>query len=138
MEEVSYKIEWSDALSMSNAEIDSEHQNFIKLVNDLNGEIASQQRDKTVVGHIMTHILEDAVAHFSNEERLFVKYDYPNAQEHKQIHSDLINKFEQALKEFQNTELGLRWTTIGLEIRNMLVDHVLNEDTKYIEYLRTD
>ncbi len=133
----SWKIEWSDALSMSNPEIDAEHQNFINLVNELNGEIASQRRDKAVVEHIMSRILEGAIAHFSHEERLFVEKGYPSAKEHLRIHSDLINKFSQALEEIHNTDIGVRWTKVGLEIKNLLVDHVLNEDTKYIEYLRT-
>ncbi|ATX80803.1 hypothetical protein Ga0123461_2404 [Mariprofundus aestuarium] len=36
MDSLPWKIEWSDELSMSNAEIDAEHQHFIKLVNELN------------------------------------------------------------------------------------------------------
>jgi hemerythrin-like metal-binding protein len=131
-----WEIEWSDALSMSNPKIDAEHQHFIKLVNELNDAI-SQQRDKAVVEHIMSLMLEDAIAHFSHEERLFVENDYPAAQEHAQIHSELISKFRQALIEIQNTDFGRVWVEASLLIKSLLVDHILNEDIKYIEYLRT-
>ena len=132
-----WAIEWSDALSMSNPEIDAEHQHFIKLVNELNGAIIARQ-DKSDIQRIMGLILEDAIAHFSHEERLFIEKNYPAAQEHTQIHSELIDKFRQANKDIQNTEFGAEWIETGLAIKGLLVDHVLNEDTRYIEYLRTE
>jgi len=133
-----FKIVWSDALSMSNPEIDAEHQNFIHLVNKLNTEIISQKRDKAVVEQIMNRIMKDAIAHFSHEEHLFAEKEYPDAEEHTKIHSELITKFEQALKVIQNSDFGEVWIKAGLEIKALLVEHVLNEDTKYIEYLRTE
>jgi hemerythrin-like metal-binding protein len=131
-------IEWSDALSMSNPEIDAEHQHCIGLVNQLNKKILSQQQDKAVIEHIMGLILMDAVAHFAHEERLFVENNYPAAQEHAQIHSEAINKFKQALKEIQSTNIRAVWVKEGVGIKNLLVAHLLNEDTKYIEYLQTE
>ncbi|MES9899968.1 MAG: hemerythrin domain-containing protein [Sedimenticola sp.] len=133
-----WRIEWSDELSMSNSGIDAEHQNFIRLVNELNDEIMSQERDKGVVEHIMNLILKDAVAHFLHEERLFVENNYPATLEHTQIHLVLIAKFKKALEEIQNTDFSKEWIDIGLDIKDLLVDHVLSEDTKYIEYLRTE
>jgi len=138
METSPFTIVWSGALSMSNPEIDAEHQHFIKLVNELNTEIVSQKRDKAAVEEIMNRIMKDAIAHFSHEERLFAEKGYPDAQEHTQIHSQLIYKFEQALKEIQNSDFGKVWIKAGLEIKDLLVSHVINEDMKYIEYLRTE
>jgi len=138
MDSSPWKIEWSDELSMSNAEIDAEHQHFIKLVNELNHEIMSQQRDKAVVEHIMSLILEDAITHFAHEERLFIEKSYPDRQEHVQIHSDLIGKFKQVLKEIHNSEFSREWIEMGMSIRELLVSHVLYEDTRYIEYLRSE
>lgn len=108
---------------------------MIKLLNELHDEISSQQRDKAVVEHIMSLILEDAIAHFSREERLFVESNYPAAQEHAQIHSELISKLKQAFIEIQNTDIGRVWAETSLTIKSLLVDHIFNEDIKHIEYL---
>ncbi len=108
---------------------------MIKLLNELHDEISSQQRDKAVVEHIMSLILEGAIAHFSHEERLFVENNYPAAQEHAQIHSELISKLKQALIEIQNTDIGRVWGETSLTIKGLLVDHIFNEDIKYFEYL---
>ena len=130
--------EWADALSMSNPEIDAEHKHFIDLVDMLNSEIASQQRDKDNILRIMGLLLEDAHAHFEHEERLFEEKSYPKAEEHAQIHSQLIKALEQGLKDIRNTDHIARWVDIGLETKTALLTHMLDEDTKYISYLRTD
>ncbi len=134
----SWTIEWSDALSMSHPEIDAEHQHFIKLVNQLNEKIMKQHRDKAGIEHIMCLILEDAIAHFLHEERILAEKAYPATQEHILIHSELINKFKQALKDIQTTNISAAWIKTGLDIKDLLVDHLLKEDTKYIEYLQTE
>ncbi len=131
-------IEWSDALSMSNPEIDAEHQHCIGLVNQLNIKILSQQQDKAVIEHIMGLLLEDAIVHFAHEEQILAEKAYPATQEHILIHSELINKFKQALKDIQTTNISAAWIKTGLDIKDLLVDHLLKEDTKYIEYLRTE
>jgi len=133
-----WEIEWSDVLSMSNPVIDAEHQHFIELVNDLNGEILNQRRDKAAIEHIMKLILEGAIAHFEHEERLLVENAYPAAREHAQIHSELTSKIKLALKDIQDTEPSTAWIETGLKIKVLLVDHLLNEDTKYINYIRTE
>jgi len=133
----SWTIEWSDALSMSHPELDAEHQHFIKLVNDLNDAI-SQQKDKAVIEYIMGLILEDAITHFSHEERLFAEKAYPAAQEHVLQHLTLINQFNQTMEDVRASKIRAVWIKMGLEIKDLLVEHLLVEDTKYIEYLQAE
>lgn len=135
----SWTIEWSDELSMSHPEIDAEHQQFIKIVNALNDEIMCKHRgDKEAVEHLLCLLLEDARAHFLNEERLFSEKAYVHAEEHVRIHSELIKTFEQALKTIQGTEIKALWIKMGLSIKDQLIDHFLEEDAKYIECLKAE
>lgn len=137
MAEASWKIEWSDALSMSNPEIDAEHQRFIALLNELNGAIIGGHHDNADIERIMNVLLGDAIAHFSHEERLFVEKGYPAAQAHTQIHSAIISKFKQTLKQIHDSEFSNGWIERVLTIKNLLINHILIDDTKYSEYLRT-
>ncbi|MDX8411198.1 MAG: hemerythrin domain-containing protein [Mariprofundaceae bacterium] len=138
MENPPWKIEWSNALSMANPEIDAEHQHFIELINDLNGEIMNPQRDKAVIVRLLRHILEESIAHFEHEERFFVENAYPAAKKHAQIHSKIAKKIKIALKDFLDTKPSMVWIETGLRIKVLLVNHLLNEDTRYINYLRTE
>ncbi|MET0015233.1 MAG: bacteriohemerythrin [Sedimenticola sp.] len=137
MDEIPWKIEWSDALSMRNAEIDAEHKHFIDLVNRLNAAIRERQ-DKAQVEQIMELILEDAREHFKHEERLFAEKAFPGAGEHSAIHRGLLAGLEEAMAEFRDSDFSYEWIKIGLSIKDQLVQHVLVEDVRYIEYLATD
>ena len=137
MQIMSWRIEWTDALSMSNPQLDAQHQHFFALINKLNRAI-NDRRDKAEIERIMNLLLEDAVAHFAHEERLFAEREYPRAQEHAQLHAELINTYQQALKKIQQTEFSRVWIYTGLAIKTRLVEHVLIEDTRYIAYLRSE
>ncbi|HKI59781.1 MAG TPA: hemerythrin domain-containing protein, partial [Mariprofundaceae bacterium] len=115
-----WKIEWSDALSMNNTEIDAEHKTFISLVNELNSAIISRQR-KADVESILKRIVDHSILHFSNEERLFVQMQYPKTQEHMQLHASLIITLKKMMVRIHNTEFGREWTEIGFAIKNALV-----------------
>ena len=134
----SVEIKWSEALSMKNAEIDAEHQQFIKLVNELNGVGMQQPLDKASIEKIMKKILADVTNHFTHEEQLLKEKGYPELPEHVQTHSELLNELKQALDEIQKTKIRAVWSKIGLSIKDKLVLHILDEDAKYIEYLRTE
>jgi len=131
-------IKWSDDLSMFNQEIDDEHKRLIFLVNMLNTEIVSQQREQKNIQHILNLMLVDSIAHFSHEERLFSEKSYPNAEEHRLSHEKLVHQINQAMKKIQETDFVKDWVRIGLEIQQSLVDHLILEDTQYIQYLRSD
>jgi len=131
-----WKIEWSDELSMLNPEIDDQHKNFVKLINDLNAEIMDVQGDKAVIQHKMRLVLDDAIVHFRHEERLMAEKAYPDAEEHTLIHSKLIDEFNQAQEDIQGSDIRAVWVKMGMHIKDKLVSHLLNEDSRYIEYLR--
>ncbi|TLS66168.1 hypothetical protein FEF65_11285 [Mariprofundus erugo] len=138
MRNTPWTIEWSDELSMHNQEIDAEHKHFIQMVNEFNHEVTSKQHDKNEIVRIMGFILEDAAVHFANEELLFVENHFPLAMEHAEIHEQLLNKLEGVLKELKASNYSQEWVDLGGEIKNALIDHILNHDTQYIDYLRTE
>lgn len=47
-----------------------------------------------------------------------------------------INQFNQAMEEIKASKIRAVWIKTGLEIKDLLVDHLLVEDTKYSEYLQ--
>ncbi len=137
MEAAPWKIEWSDALSMRNPEIDAEHQEFASLVNELNSAILSR-RSKGDVESVLKRIVAHSIEHFANEEKLFVQMQYPKTQEHMQLHAELIITLKKILTEIHNSEFSKQWIEMGLAIKNALVSHILTDDAQYIEYLRTE
>jgi hemerythrin len=130
-----WKIEWSEALSMGNADVDAEHKEFASLVNELNSAIISRQ-SKADVEAILHRIVDHSIIHFSNEERLFVQMQYPKTQEHIHLHAKLIITLRKIMTNIHHTEFSREWIEMGLAIKNALVDHILIDDSQYIEHLR--
>lgn len=136
MDATPWKIVWTDALSMHNPEIDAQHQRFAGLVNELNAALIDR-REKSVIVGIMQRILDDAVAHFAYEERLFAEKKYPLAQTHAQRHAELVVALQGVLSLMQHSDIALEWMDAGLKVKQFLIEHLIHEDVLYIDYLRT-
>lgn len=131
------KIEWSESLSMGNEKIDADHQEFISLVNELNRAIAGRH-SKEDIEAILKRILTHSITHFANEEKLFAQMKYPKTQEHIHIHARLIITLNKILTNIHHSEFSKEWIDMGLGIKHALINHILIEDTQYIEYLRPE
>lgn len=136
MEEAEWKIAWSDTLSVDVPEMDDEHRRFIARVNDVNKAILEAQ-DKATVARLMDLMLREAAQHFLHEEQLMQQWHYPLAQAHAEQHAQLSAKFNQAMQEFQESDLSYVWALKGLQAKQLLVEHLLREDIKYKEFLQT-
>jgi hemerythrin-like metal-binding protein len=128
-----WHLQWSPELSVHIPEIDAEHRHFIHLINDLNEAIAKRM-SLSEVRKRMQDILDDAVAHFRHEEELFREWDYPEAEQHARIHAAALEIFHGILRRIQRSEMEYEWVEAGLQVKELLVSHLLNEDMKYRDY----
>ena len=130
-----WRLEWTDELSVCIPEIDAEHQHFIQLVNELNEAIACRM-DMAEIKKRMQAILDDAAAHFDHEEKLFREWGYPEAAEHADKHAQVTLALQEIMARFERGGTEREWIEAGLEIKETLVDHLLVEDMKYRDYRR--
>jgi hemerythrin-like metal-binding protein len=114
-------------------EIDAEHKHFIMLVNELNGAIISRLGIEEVK-RCMRAILDDAVAHFGHEQRLFNEWGYPGAAEHEKKHAEAIQYLHKISEGFEGDGTDYQWIEAGLKVKQALVEHLLTEDMKYRDY----
>lgn len=128
-----WRLEWNDSLSVYIPEIDAEHRYFIQLVNELNIAIADRM-DVAEVKRRMQVIQDDAVAHFSHEERFFSECGYPEAAEHAKKHEQIISALHEIMRRFEHEGTDYEWIKAGLEVKQILVSHLLVEDMKYRDY----
>lgn len=132
-------IEWSDELSMSNAKIDADHQRLIELVNMLQAEVVSQQRSQEGLARITGLILETKIPHNAIEEEILIeKHVITKAHELHQHHLQLTDEVKQLLEEIQKSPNVHVWAASGLKVVSLLTYHIMNIDTKYREYFRTE
>ena len=129
-----WTIQWNENLSVGIPEIDADHERFASLVNDLNDAIAAR-REKPEVAHRLKLIIADAKLHFEHEEKLFDEHGYPDAKHHAELHAELTGRLLHLLDEFERSQDSYHWIESGLLIKKLLVDHLLDEDMKYQDFL---
>lgn len=135
MSERIWKIEWNESMSVGIPEIDEEHKHFIGLVNRFNESVANRM-ELTAVVKVIGEILDFVDYHFPNEETLFKKFAYPEADDHAQKHAQLKTLLGQINEHAKGERTDYLWIEAGLKIKDEIVNHLLNEDMKYAEYFR--
>ena len=122
-------IEWNDNLSVNVKEIDSEHKKLIAMINELHSAMGSG-KGKDAMGRILGGLAEYTKTHFSYEENLMQKHNYPGYLGHKGQHDALTKQVLDLQGKFQEGK-----ALVTVEVMNFLKDwlqnHIQNTDKKY-------
>jgi hemerythrin len=128
------KITWTDDYIIGNEKIDEQHQNIVRLINQLVDE-----KDISLNSEIFHAVLNELViyayGHLTYEEGLLCDIDYPYFDDHKTLHEDY-------LEQFSDYSLESLWREDGTPERMLdyLIvwwnNHILVEDMKYKPFLQ--
>jgi len=123
-------IEWSESLSVSVGEIDAQHRELVRLINEL-GDAMRLGKGREVLGSVLDGLITYSREHFATEERYFDLFGYADEAAHRKEHAEFLAK----VSGFRESLLTER---VGLSIRVMrflgdwLVEHVQGSDRKYV------
>ncbi len=135
MKRPTWKLTWTDDMSVGIPEIDEDHKNFIFLINELNRSI-TEGRGPTDIKQKLQLVVDDAERHFVQEEKLLQEWRYPDAEAHAKIHVQALKALRSIREKFIPYGLDSEWVDAGLMIKGILIDHILTEDMKYADYYR--
>lgn len=127
-------IELTEDMRVGVAEIDAEHQKLADAVNRLYAGLRSGDgREK--LGELFDKLIVMTVTHFVHEERLFAKTNYPDRDAHTSEHADLKRWIVDAHDRFLAGSSDALTDEFAVELKNWLVDHIMQMDRKYGGYL---
>jgi hemerythrin-like metal-binding protein len=125
-------ITWSESLSVGIKQIDLQHQKLIDMINDFNSAMLRRE-SQLVMEKIVDDLFDYTGSHFHLEERLFQKYNYPDAVEHLKEHK----AFFKNIWDFK-VNLTLGKAVVSEEIMQFLSDwlrnHIMGTDKKYSQF----
>ena len=125
---------WGPKIQLGIKEIDDQHKVLVDLINKLYRAM-KQGSGYRIVDQIMKELTDYTKFHFGFEEKQFQKFGYPELEEHKEIHRNLVAK----VVDFQNQLRGGK-ANVTMDLMNFLVDwlqtHILKVDRKYLPYLQ--
>jgi len=124
-------LEWDQKLSVGVENIDLQHRYFIDLIGRLSIELAGQ--DKDYQAKLIDELSGYTRQHFTAEENLMYKLGYPNLEEHRESHQNLLEKL--------HGQIGLYLLDMleGEEIiaylSTWLLKHILKEDRQLGQFI---
>lgn len=129
-------IKWSESLNLGIKEVDDQHRKFLELVNQLCTAM-KEKKAQTVQSEIIDKLLCYAFYHFTKEERLLNKSNYPGLRPHMREHEAFVDKISQFKQDFDNNKITLSIDMIQF-MRNWWVNHIKVSDRKYMPYINEE
>ncbi|MFY9326888.1 MAG: bacteriohemerythrin [Georgfuchsia sp.] len=128
-------IQWSPKLSVGIAIIDQQHQELVRIINELYEAMTTGQ-GRNVLGDIFNRLVKYTADHFSTEERLMSQHSYPQAVDHKAKHADLVKTALDLQEKFKSGKLSISLDTMTF-LKEWLSKHILVTDKVFGAFLST-
>jgi hemerythrin len=122
-------IAWSNALSVGINEIDKQHQQLIKLINNLN-QAMKDGKGKDVLAQTLKGLVDYTISHFGVEESYFDRFSYPDKLAHKKTHAEFIGKVGNFNKSLEDGQLALS-VQVMTYLSDWLRQHIQGVDKNY-------
>lgn len=130
-------LQWEPAMETKVGEIDRQHKELVKQVNEL-VEAMKSGKGRQLVGDVLVFLGKYAVQHFGTEEALMQKHKYPQYETHKGIHEAFKQDFGKLAQEFQDGSQNLSLTIqVQQRVLDWLKKHILGTDQELAKYLKT-
>lgn len=125
---------WSDEYSIDNPHIDAQHRKLFEMAGNVEA-IADRSVTKGEIKDLLTEFFHYMKEHFSDEEKYMEEINYPELEPHRRIHKEIIQSMVHLISTIKTTnDLKERLYLIS---KKWLLEHILFEDMKITEFLRT-
>ena len=125
-------IIWKSEYNISNFKIDKEHQKLFTIAREAMN-ISKLKDDKEVknkLKEIITKLFEYVGTHFSNEQKYMEEIDYPELENHKILHKNMLTMLTNLISELNKLELEDIEKLLFNFIEEYFIRHIVLEDKK--------
>jgi hemerythrin len=129
-------IAWDDSISLNIGEIDEQHKQLVKIINEL-FDAMKNARGFDVLEDILARLVDYTEYHFSTEEKYFDQFRHIESEPHKEEHRFFIKQVNELKKAFDEGQMKRdgsdRVLTVDLWnlLKNWLINHIQISDQKF-------
>lgn len=128
---------WKDSLLVGVTEIDEQHKNLVKAIDELM-DACTKGQGRAAIEKTLNFVVTYTKEHFSSEERLQAQYAYPGIADHKRMHAQFIGNVSALINDFNQNGPGVALTgKLNKTLVEWLVRHISVEDKKLGEYIQS-
>jgi hemerythrin len=128
--------QWDSSLECGYELVDNQHKQLVAALNNLMEASQSGQGDQAVM-KTMDFLTGYTIKHFMDEEKLQVKYDYPDYLNHKRIHDEfkvtVSGLTERLVREGPSPELV---NVVSSAVGAWLLNHIKGDDFRMAAYVK--
>lgn len=125
---------WGDKYRTGEGTVDEQHQELFRMVNELHDGIVGG-KGKELMAPILDQLATYTVKHFSAEEALMKRTNYPASVEHIAKHMDLTKQVVDLIEKYKAGKLVLS-ITLSRFLANWLNHHILKDDMAFINHVK--
>jgi len=125
-------FEWNDSYKVGVENFDEQHKKLFHLLNTLFKGIKEGKKKETM-GQVLNELLEYTIYHFSAEEELMEKHQYPELARHKLEHENFTGKVERYYEGFHTGIAPLTADVLGFLV-SWLKNHIAETDKHYSSF----
>jgi diguanylate cyclase len=129
-------LRWQKNWESGHPLIDAEHKELVGLANRLLG-ISLSLGITNELGPALKDFMDHSAVHFTNEEGALEQCGYPEVEEHRRLHLQVISQGEKMVTLFQEGKLPFP-EVFNFLVNQVLMDHLLGEDTKFFPWTRQE
>ena len=126
-------IRWSNEISVQDSVLDAQHQQILRVINDLFDAISAGQTSKEELGGLLYRLQIFTVTHFQCEEAYMKYADCPFYKEHSKLHRIMAQKTELFTSHLERGDLDpgelLRF------LKDWWLSHIRKSDMEYVSYV---
>ena len=125
---------WSDSYSVNAPGIDAQHKKLFDLINNLH-DAMGQGKGKEALGKILDGLMDYTRVHFSDEEKMLEKVNYPDLPVQRVQHAAFVQKISELQKDYKAGKITMTLPTMEF-LKDWLLNHILKVDKKYESYIK--
>jgi hemerythrin len=126
-------VSWSSAYSVGLSKIDEQHQKWLNILNNFHDAVQKGQGPLFVL-KTLKEFHDYTEYHFSEEEKLFLKYNYPESEFHIKAHREMIWKITHLDNDFAKNKIITSIKTLET-LKDWLIKHILSLDKEFGDYV---
>jgi len=122
---------WIKSYETGNEQIDTEHKEMFEILNDAFEEVEEDQKEAKIK-KVLKRLYDFLKIHFKEEEAYMRDIDYPQYEEHLDLHNEIINECNTLLERINDMEDALFERELAKIIDRDIIEHILLEDKKIV------
>lgn len=128
-------IEWTDELEVGVEEIDDEHRELIRMINEVFDGISNDGPGGAAPG--LARLVAFTQHHFRTEEARMLESRYPRFEQHQREHIELTSQVLEIRQRMKGENSGRLTIELLAFLKSWLVDHIRRSDRAFGGYVRS-